>query len=82
MSVEFEQCVTTHRNRWIRVAACQMPYHEAEDLVQDAIFRGWRGLGEFKGKPKVSFLTKFSPMLPDKGPPLPSGLNIKWPFVK
>lgn len=38
------------------------------------------GLGEFKGKPKVSFLGKFSPMLFTSGPPLPQILNIKWPF--
>lgn len=37
-------------------------------------------LGEYKGKPKVGFLTRLSPMSPEEGPPLPQILNIKWPF--
>jgi hypothetical protein len=44
-------------------------------------FRQACGLGEFKGKPKISFLTKFEPMSPINGPPLPRILNIKWPLM-
>jgi hypothetical protein len=40
------------------------------------------GLGEFQGKQKVTFLGNFSPMLPTKGPPLPEGLKISWPWKK
>jgi hypothetical protein len=38
------------------------------------------GLGEYKGKPRVPFISKLSPMAPQVGPPLPQLLNIKWPF--
>lgn len=51
---EFEHLIQTNRAKWIRLAERKMAYEEAEDLVQDAVVRGWRFLGDFKGDSSMS----------------------------
>jgi RNA polymerase sigma factor (sigma-70 family) len=50
MTAEFEACVAEHRGAWMRIARRYMMQQDAEDVVQETIFRGWRGLSAYKGE--------------------------------
>lgn len=51
---DFEACVIANRDKWIGYAAQQMPVQDAEDVVQESIFKAWRALPRFKAESTLS----------------------------
>ena len=53
-AADFVACIEQHRPAWMKIACSFMAFEDAEDVVQDAMFRGWRGLSAFKGEAALS----------------------------